>query len=290
MTTDKLKILSFNILAEQFIDYSNPSEYYPKVPVETLKEENRLPKIFSFLQKNDPDIMLLQEVNSKTLKMLRVNLKSSHLLMPLAKHLTAEALEPGNMYGNLIAVRRGLFRKLSYRTVNVPKLGTAFAILTCELISSRQKMLIINVHLDADEETEDKRIIEVSELMGMIKYMLKDHVVIITGDFNTNSPKTHKKFKSLNPVIDPDNPVGTYLNDSPMIDWIYIKNAKIVSGKVMKPAVAANATPLKKFGSDHYPVVAEIEIYSNTTKEDKQTTKSEDKNTTKEDKQTTSKN
>jgi endonuclease/exonuclease/phosphatase family metal-dependent hydrolase len=257
----KLKILSFNILAEQFIDYDNPSEYYPKVPVSDLKEENRLPKIFAFLQKNDPDIMLLQEVNPKVLKMLQLNLAESHMLMPLAEHHTEESLMEGNDYGNLIAVRHGMFDEFSYRTIFVPKLGSAFALLTCKLKADLSKeFLIINIHLDADEESEDNRKIEVNMLMKLIKNLLKKSITIITGDFNTNSPIIHNKFKKLTPVVRPDKPVGTYLNDPLMIDWIYIKNANIVSGKVLKPSDATNATPLKKFGSDHYPVVAEIEI------------------------------
>ena len=258
--TYKFKILSFNILAEQFIDYSNPSEYYPEIPVEDLKEENRLPKIFAFLQKNDPDIMLLQEVNPKTFKMIKVNLKHSHIVLPLAKHLTKESLAPGNMYGNVIAVRKGIFDKLSYKTINVENIGTAFAIVYGSIKNSKKNALIINVHLDADEKSENTRIEEVTQLMGMIKSMLKNNLVIISGDFNTSSKKIHKKFKSLTPVIDQDQQTGTYLNESNMIDWIYIKNANILKGKILKPAVAVNATPLKKYGSDHYPVTAEIEL------------------------------
>lgn len=254
---DKLKILSFNILSEQFIDYGNPEEYYKNVPVEVLKEKNRLPKIFAIVKKIDADVMLFQEVDYKVLRMLKANFHKNYIFMPLAKHKTPEAKE--NLYGNLTVLRKKLFKVIMHNVYHVPGLGSAFGF--TEVTLNGKLMLIVNIHLDADEETEKNRIIEAKTLMLLIKPLLKTHTVVITGDFNTNSDKTHKKFSDLTSVVSKKDETGTYLNDAPMIDWIYVKNAKILSGKVLKPEKTNAATPLKKFGSDHYPIEAVIGVY-----------------------------
>lgn len=252
----KLKIISFNILAEQFIDYKDTSVDYPDVPIEALHEKNRLPKIFAFLKEINPDVMLLQEVNHKTQKMLYVNLSRSHIIFPLALHHTAEALEKGNAYGNTIIVRKGLFKQLKHRIYRVPILGTAFAVLYGEF--KHKPFVFVNVHLDADEKFEKKRRIEIETLMSLLRHMMDTHVILVSGDFNTSNEKTHAKFRHLRPVV--ENPRGTYLADDPMIDWIYVKNAEVLEGRIMKPARVANQTVLKKYGSDHWPIFAEIKI------------------------------
>lgn len=249
-----LTVLSFNILAEQFIDYSDLSADYPGIKINDLKEENRLPKTITFLKKINADIMMLQEINAKTLKLIREEF-DTYVIYPLARHQTEEAKQKGNMYGNLIMIKKGIASKGSYQTYTVPVLGSAFAILNTKI--NDKNVLLVNIHLDADP-TETKRKLEIEVLLALLKPHLNTHSILISGDFNTSNANTHKKFKDFTSVIDKHK--GTYLNDDPMIDWIYVRNITINSGKIFKPAKASASTPLKKYGSDHYPVMGNIII------------------------------
>lgn len=252
----QLKVVSFNILAEQFIDYKDLSADYPGVPAKVLKEAQRLPKIFAFLIKSSPDIALLQEVNPKVLLLIKAKFAKYYKIFPLALHHTEEAKMKGNAYGNLIMVKHGICTNAKQTVYRVPKLGSAFAVVNC-IINGRAATLI-NIHLDADEETEAKRIIEVRALMRFIKPLLATNAILISGDFNTSDRKTHAMFKELNPIV--EDPMGTYLDVPAMIDWIYVRNLYVVKGHVVRPARGNAATPLKKYGSDHYPIIGIVKI------------------------------
>ncbi len=253
----KLKVLSFNILAEQFIDYKDLSVDYPGIPPEVLNETNRLPKMFAFLAASSPDIMLLQEVNFRVLKQIKANLEKKYVIYSLAMHKTDEAIQKGNAYGNLILIKKGIASIGSQKVYRVDKLGTAFAFL--DVTISGNKTLIVNIHLDSDVE-ETKRRVEIKHLLTLLKPYMQDYSVIISGDFNTSNVTTHKRFAKFKPAVVDHQ--GTYLNDDPMIDWIYLRNVILLGGKVLKPKRANSATPLKKYGSDHYPVIAEIALHN----------------------------
>lgn len=248
----RLKVLSFNILAEQFIDYSDLSVDYPGIPVDVLKEKNRLPKMFAYLKSVNADLMLLQEVNPKVLAMIEAKFSDEYFIYPLATHRGDEPVARKDLYGNLTLFRKSVGQKGVQTVYRVPKLGTAFAL--ADTVVCGNKTLFVNIHLDSDKE-ETKRRLEIKHLIKLLdKY--PEHSIIMSGDFNTSNATTHKSFAKFKPAV--KEPVGSYLNDDPMIDWIYVKNVILVSGKVLKPARANSATPLKKFGSDHYPVVANI--------------------------------
>lgn len=317
-----VKILSFNVLAEQFIDYSDLSADYPGIPAAVLKFNKRIPKIISYLEKSKADVILLQEITPLTSKVFKTKFKAEYWIMPLALHLTDEAQEKGNAYGNLTMIRKPArfidnsavaakavetatnavlknviatvtkatidkhsdpktekigakdkskrkkksvkggaeslveFSKPSQRVYRVPLLGTAFSI--TEMYAGKQHVSVINIHLDSDEKTEKKRREEIKLLMEFITPLLKISTVILTGDFNTNNAATHKKFSNLTPVVKKET--GTYLNHKPMIDWIYVANAKIIEGYVDRPVKADATAPFKQVGSDHWPVVGKIEL------------------------------
>lgn len=318
-----VKILSFNVLAEQFIDYSDLSADYPGIPANVLKFNKRIPKIIAYLERSKADVILLQEITPLTSKVFKAKFKAEYWIMPLALHHTDEAQEKGNAYGNLTMIKKPArfvdksavavkaveaatnavlkdviatvtkatiekhsepktegkvggkgatkrkkkvtkggadsvveFTKPSQRVYRVPLLGTAFSI--TEMTAGKQRVSVINIHLDSDEKTEKKRREEIKLLMEFITPLLKISTVILTGDFNTNNAATHKKFSNLTPVVKKET--GTYLNHKPMIDWIYVANAKIIEGYVDRPAKADATAPFKQVGSDHWPVVGIVEL------------------------------
>lgn len=253
----RLKILSFNILAEQFIDYKDLSVDYPGIPEEVLKEENRVPKMLEFIKATKSDIMLLQEVNFRILKVLKKELSKNYVIYPLAIHRseTIPTLK-GEAYGNLILIRNGIASTGVQKVYRATNTGNAFAFL--EVNISGNKTLIVNIHLDCDY-AEHARKAEVKDLNTLLKPYLMDYSIILSGDFNTADAATHKNFAKFKPAVAEHK--GTYLDEIHMIDWIYVRNVILFNGKVLKPKKANPATPLKKYGSDHYPVIAELALH-----------------------------
>ncbi len=256
----KLKILSFNILAEQFIDYDDLSIDYPGISPAILNETNRLPKMFAFLKSTNADIILLQEVNFRVLKLIKAEMSKTYLIYPLAIHRSEfEPTGKGEAYGNLTLIRHGITSVGKQIVHRVRTTGTAFSFV--EVNISGNKTLIVNIHLDADPG-ETKRRAEITVLMKLLESYILEHSIIISGDFNTSNAATHKKFAKFKPAIREHK--GTYLNDEPMIDWIYVINVILYGGKVLKPIRATPSTPLKKYGSDHYPILADIALHDLT--------------------------
>jgi len=261
-----LKIISFNILGEPFIDYSDLSVDYPNVSAKTLKLKTRLPKILAYLDKSKADIMMLQEVTPATHKIIKAHLVD-YRVFPLSKHQTEEAQTKGNAYGNTTVIRKTLCKKTKHLSLTVPYIGSTFDITYTDIsepsLRSEQRVLFVNIHLDSDQ-SERKRRAEIKLLTQYLKPHLGalpsvgTYVIVLAGDFNTNNKITHKKFNKFTSVV--KNPKGTYLSEKSMIDWIYVYGGRVIDGKVDRPEVGDNTTPLKKYGSDHYPVVGRFKI------------------------------
>jgi len=246
----KIKVLSFNTLDEQFIDYSNLSADYSGISESDLKEHVRLPKIFKYLKESNADVFLLQEINLKVYKGLRDKF-ANYKAYPLARHQTKKPYQKEKVWGNLIMVKKGILKKEEYYVYVTKSTGSAFAILVGEI--NDKPFVFINIHLDWIDK-EDYRRKELAELNKLLaKY--PNHKTIVSGDFNTNDPKTHSLLDMQAAI---KRAMGTYLNDDSMLDWIYVKNTDVKHGKVEKPKDATAETPLKLYGSDHYPVVSVI--------------------------------
>ena len=58
-----MKIISFNILSEQYIDKSSYVNEYKGIPPEYINRNYRIKQIIKVLKKYKADLMLLQEVD-----------------------------------------------------------------------------------------------------------------------------------------------------------------------------------------------------------------------------------
>src|SRR3989344_6107649 len=101
-----MKILSFNILSEDYINIQD----YPHINPKFLSTSYRLPIIKKLLFTINPDIICLQEVHEKVYTHLKKKF-SDYYVSPLAKlNLKADDINK-NKSGNIILIKKKLFEK-----------------------------------------------------------------------------------------------------------------------------------------------------------------------------------
>ena len=298
-----MKVLSFNILADQYIDYEDLQRDYPTIHESDLKLEKRMPKIISYIKSVDADIVMLQEITPETKKIISAAFPE-YKCVALAKHKYSE----GGSYnsGNMTMLRKGMFKNIKHKGLFLAKTPNVFSLTTCNLVDAKQSkakrseakrsedvskakrseakqneakrseakqneakrseakrsedddnsLTIVNVHLDWEFESIRER-----EAIALNKYVAKRKKCIIAGDFNTNAATTHGKFKNLASVVKKEK--STFLCENAMIDYIYVRNFKIKSGDVdnipVKDKKNCFVKTIKKYGSDHYPVIATLD-------------------------------
>lgn len=142
----RLKIISFNIMADEFINFKDPSDYYPGVAANDLRSTARMPKIFQTIKELSPDIAMLQEMTRPVAKKFAVQFPEYHVY-PISWHQTQEAKQ--YPYGNLCMVRCSITYKATASTAYVHHFGGAVALLDLELIDG-QRLMIINIHFDSE--------------------------------------------------------------------------------------------------------------------------------------------
>jgi endonuclease/exonuclease/phosphatase family metal-dependent hydrolase len=243
-----LKILSFNILADMHIDFGNikSSEYSGLSPAK-LRMRNRYRTILNHLRNIDPDIALLQEVTTAIRARLVKDFKD-YKVTKISMHKDYKS-------GNVFMVRKSIMVVVDGLLYHVK--GGAYGILHIKYENS--DIMIVNVHLnDVNGNTRN------SEISYLLNSIIREHEkVIIGGDFNTDSTFSHDKLRRQGflSVVDTDKEKGTYLCESPMIDYIYVRGMKVSKGYIFKGRCEeiCDKECLVDIGSDHYPVVGILE-------------------------------
>jgi endonuclease/exonuclease/phosphatase family metal-dependent hydrolase len=281
-----LKIMSFNILAENCVDFVNPSEYYPYINPEELKMKNRLPGIVEQIKKHMADVVMLQEA-TEDVRLKLISMLPEYIFMDLAinnKH------EPKHLHWcNLTMLKRGIFHSIKHSVKHLNKTSyTAYSITSCKL--GEVPVVVVNVHYDAEDYK--MRRVEHDALLKFLHSMMKTHVIIIGGDFNTDDPTLHGKMDGkFQPAIQKKDASGTYLCEKAMIDHIYVRGLDVLRGHISNGALcgsgvcslrnkegtldgkkqdgkkcnkqAVEKTPkcmrktISSVSSDHYPIIAE---------------------------------
>lgn len=257
--THMLKILSWNILAENCIDFINPAEYYPDIPVASLKMSFRYPIIVQRIKEYNADIVMLQEMTPDIREKLIKDFKHVYDISPFARHKTGE--KKPEWYGNLTMIRRAMFHEIKFKTAYIAESGTAFLISTMKYImrdkgNAVQRLMSVNVHFDAYKER--KRIAEASSLLKWLNKLESDWKIVISGDFNSDNVMLHKLFNSYKSVIKRGNAQSTYLCEDPMIDYIYIKGLRVIIGLIDNISAKKKRCmrhTIETYGSDHHPVI-----------------------------------
>lgn len=260
-----ISVMTFNILAENCVDFINPSEYYPHINPKDLKMKNRLPGIVKKIREHNCDIVLLQEltydVRDKLVKML-----PEYLCTKLAIN---NLHEPKHLHwANMTLLKKGAFAGIKHIVQFLHTSHTAYSTLVCKHVASGQKCIIMNVHYDA--EFPNVRRYENGALLKFLSNYMKGWVIVVGGDFNTDDPTLHARYNNkMISAIPKKNASSTYLCEAPMIDYIYTKGIKIdrsfidndafcngKSGcKVKEKTAQCMKRTISSVSSDHYPVV-----------------------------------
>lgn len=250
-----MKILTFNILSEQYMDDTSYVNEYNNIPVKYINRKYRINKMIKVLKKQLADIILLQEVDIDIRKIL-IDELPNYKVSTLVLYMESEKKD----VGMVTIIKKKLVNSIKHIPKKFQSTKVGYSTITCKM-PDKTKLIIINIHLNSNKSNA-KRIKEISELIEFIKTRPITEKIIIGGDFNTNCRKLHTLFTDmkLNSVVENSLITGTYLCESPMIDYIYVRGFNVCSGKVIKPKTTkyCRINIFKKYGSDHNPVIGII--------------------------------
>ena len=247
-----MRVVTWNILADQYIDFDELQRDYPTISAKSLSLDVRLPKILHWIQKSKADIILLQEVTPETRKALVHTFDKNYWVGPISTHRSPEP--NGTSSGTLTLVSRRIYTE-------EPEYETRFfaGSQSATGITYLPNLAIVNVHFDWQIAERRKR-----EARGVLRFArtIRDPI-IIGGDFNTDDDSLHRKFHSF--VSGVRKQGSTFLCENPMIDHIYVRKAKITSkGSILNDPVNNRSNcfqkTLSKYGSDHYMVATTIDL------------------------------
>jgi len=250
-----MRVVTWNVLSISYIDFTDLQRDYPTIDPSDLRLSKRLPVILRQLKRLDADLVLLQEVTPQVREALQKRFGDQYEVGPLAAHRAKES--GGTSSGNVVLLRHGMFGPTKYETkfFGGSQSATGFT-----FTSWQDKPLVIaNVHFDWQNHARRKR-----EARGLLRYLREisqSSVLVVGGDFNSNDDTLHRKFVSFHSLVQRHG--STFLCENPMIDWIYVKGAQSKGGHILNEPVRHRSTcfqrSIRNIGSDHYPVVGEIE-------------------------------
>jgi endonuclease/exonuclease/phosphatase family metal-dependent hydrolase len=248
-----MKILSFNVLSQEII---GDFDEYIGVNHKYLQKKYRYAKNIQILKKYDADIILLQEVDPSLRKLIKQECKT-YKVLPIVRYYQDDSKY---YLGEMIMLKINKFKNIKQQSYIFKRYNVGCPIIKCEM--NNIKITIINIHLS--DLTERIRIGETSELLKYVKKLDSD-LVIIGGDFNTDTDKLHSRYidNGFISAVSKKNKKSTYYCKSPMIDYIYVKGYDVINGHIDNTVynnIKCHNDTFKKYGSDHYPVIATIQI------------------------------
>jgi endonuclease/exonuclease/phosphatase family metal-dependent hydrolase len=231
-----LKILSWNILASEWIE----PLYFPTVRRDILyNRTKRFKRILKILKKNNPDIILLQEV---------MNLEHEYLIKHFYKKYDISFVNPikwsygkKSESGNVTLLRKNKIKDI----VHTP---LSFGIRT-ECSYNAAPLDILNIHLD--DVSSKKRVSQVKTLKPLKKNC------IVAGDFNQHynyNNNKNKLYKIFNKFSIHNKRCPTYYNKKMNIDNILSRGFNIFESGECAVYPETIEAGLLHYGSDHLPV------------------------------------
>jgi len=230
-------ITSFNILADVYVKPDNKflTKWYPTLEYKDLMMRNRFKTLIKYIK---GDIILLQEVTPYIRRKLYTIFGVDYIILPLSIHKMDK-----NITGNLTIIRKNLFQKITHKTFYVNDYAIGF--------TQTDHINIYNIHLH-----DSSKVVRKNQLKQIISTFDRNKKIIIGGDFNTNDTELHGLLKKLNFKMNVANKKGTYLCESPMIDYIYSYGFSKMNGYIHNYISNINCytNTIKKYGSDHHPI------------------------------------
>ena len=243
-------VTSFNILADVFIEQDKKflERWYPSIDKKDLKMSRRFDTLIKYIY---GDIILLQEVTPWIRRRIYNILHSKYNVLPLSIHKTETT-------GNLTLIKKHIFKTIKHSTfyTNNKAVSITYVIMPDGPNGSAHhrdadNICIYNVHLDDKSKRSRYK-----ELKNIISTFDTHRKIIIGGDFNGNEQSLHSLLNNFKLNI---KKKGTYLCETPMIDYIYAHGFKSVKGFIDND-VQKNCyiNTIKKYGSDHHPIYSAL--------------------------------
>ena len=246
-----LSILTWNILADEFIQQS----YYTPIPPEILfNRKQRETQIIATLKSAvDRDVILLQEVMQPEYNTLVATFAKTHHIL---RGESTNWQYQHRHCGNVILLCKTLFTMPPPKMGNFGKIPLDFG-LGVRCLYKNRPILIFNIHLY--DISAEKRLQQWKEL---IPYFSANEQIIIGGDFNDhysaeNASELYQNISDAGLKILNHKP-SYYIEEKMCIDNILIKGITLndSEAQVMNNFDADVLKQFITYGSDHLPVYA----------------------------------
>jgi len=252
-----VRVLSFNVLAPVWV--WTDGELRRSVKKQAfLRKQYRITRHIKLLKKIKPDIIFLQETTPSMLAKIRAVLPEYYVPPCFSKMCWTR----GNTHavnGNAILWKRGTFLSAKCSTVFLDRVSYA-AVIT-GILANGKTIKLVNVHLEWNNP--EKAAKQFREIFKQSVITTQDKHVVIAGDFNMGD------FNVTRYPIIPDllrhglydilNGIQTHpftLQEYKSISHILVRNINVVK-KGVGTAKSINHC-VKKFGSDHFPIFADL--------------------------------
>lgn len=240
----KLKILSWNILSNEWIQ----SEYYKNIDINLLFSPNRYLKIIDYINIQNPDIILLQEVDTHLFNIINHKFKYKYNIFQSNPIIWDKLFLHKSTYNIILTNKSHLYLNKSF---SIHKSNYS-------LILYNNKITIINVHL------HDSSLFKRREEINNIKTYFNNSFIIIGGDFNDDKYIYSQLINTYNFIKYNHMPTYYIDNNNISIDNILIKNKSHnydISPQLFVPTIHKNENNMfKNYHSDHLPVILSITI------------------------------
>ena len=244
-----MKILSWNILADEFIKQS----YYPMIPSHILlNRKKRQDRIIETLKQANADIILLQEVMQSEYNKLEDEFNKTYHLVK-GKHIYWN--DKRSYSGNIILLRKSLF------SLPNNQIDLTFGVALQVHLKEKKEMPILVINLHLDDLSQANRLREIKTLEPLL---FSQHRIILGGDFNEHyNPKhltkLYKSFEEYYFTINNHEPTY-YIKSKICIDHILLKGFEthVKNSKVINEFGANVVEHFKNYGSDHLPVTVSL--------------------------------
>jgi endonuclease/exonuclease/phosphatase family metal-dependent hydrolase len=247
-----MKILSWNILASEWIKKC----YYKKVKDHILFNRNqRFKTIFSKINQEDPDIILLQEVMKLEYASLKRHLGHKYHISPI-KAIKWQ-YNPNNKSntkhsesGNITLLKKSLFPYYSSAIIHRP---LDFGIYT-KCLYKNEILTIFNIHLD--DLSSKIRLQQLTSLKPLFSIYC-----IIGGDFNQVYRKSSKLYKLSGFKVHNSRCNTYYIDRKINIDNILTKGLKLIKSKHLDCEYVPDKVEdgFNIYASDHLPIKLHLE-------------------------------
>lgn len=247
-----LKVLSWNILVQQWIDKKTREEALDK---RHLRRSYRIRKQIEFIEKANPDVILLQETTPLVMRKYQQLLPSYDMdcfsRIHWQRGTDSDSKELSS--GNAILWKKGLFTETSCKILTLDHARGIYASALTGRTKHGTDMQIINVHLSYGN---------VKAATMQFKEIIQKHlgekvpVVIIGGDFNMEDDTIRQLYekKGFHDCVPRHTPTHPFKSDThgQTIDHILVKGMQCKATIVKKTRSIGEC--MKVYGSDHYPI------------------------------------